>query len=166
MLYKNLFNTLRWTTLTAAFATGFLAPASAQVPVGSNPGDTVIVEMNKAFKRGDKARMAQLLPQARGHALEPWAAYWELKARLADAAPQELLDFFARYPGTYQEDRLRNDWLLLLGQRRDWANFAAEYPNFRMNDDKEVRCYALLVEHIRNPQMDPKLSEEVRKNWL
>ncbi|MDQ6629058.1 MAG: lytic transglycosylase domain-containing protein, partial [Pseudomonadota bacterium] len=43
-------------------------------------------------------------------------------------------------------DRLRNDWLLELGRRRDWANFAAEYPRFRMNDDREVSCYAVLAE--------------------
>ena len=43
-------------------------------------------------------------------------------------APQEVQDFLARYAGTYQEDRLRNDWLLLLGQRRDWDGFAALAP--------------------------------------
>ena len=128
-------------------------------------GDNLIVEMNKAFKRGDKARLTQLLPQARGHVLEPWAAYWELKARLSDASPQEVQDFFARYPDTYQEDRLRNDWLLLLGQRRDWGSFAAIYPDFRMNDDKEVRCYALLVDHLEKPSQDARIAEEVRKNW-
>jgi soluble lytic murein transglycosylase len=74
-------------------------------------------------------------------------------------------DFFGRYAGTYQEDRLRNDWLLLLGQRRDWAGFAAEYPNYRMNDDKEVRCYALLVEHLKNPVTDARLADEVKKSW-
>ena len=40
------------------------------------------------------------------------------------ATPQEVQDFLTRYAGTYQEDRLRNDWLLLLGQRRDWTAFA------------------------------------------
>ncbi|UUZ72694.1 hypothetical protein LP415_03415 [Polaromonas sp. P1(28)-8] len=77
-----------------------------------------------------------------------------------------MQDFLARYAGTYQEDRLRNDWLLLLGQRRDWAAFAAEYPNYRMNDDREVRCYALLVEHLKNPALDARLSEEVRKKLV
>ncbi len=149
-----------------------LAPvASAQTPQSANPAnpsaaDNVIVEMNKAFKRGDRPRLAQLLPQARGHALEPWAAYWELRTRLGEAGAQEVQDYMARYAGTYQEDRLRNDWLQLLGQRRDWAGFAAEYPKFRMNDDKEVRCYALLVEHLKNPAQDPQLAAEVKKNWL
>ncbi len=128
-------------------------------------GDSLIVEMNQAFKRGDRKKLAALLPQAKGHPLEPYAAYWELKARLDEASSREVQDFFARYPGTYQEDRLRNDWLLLLGQRRDWAAFAAEYPNYRMNDDKEVRCYALLIEHLKNPAADARLSDEVRKNW-
>ncbi|HSH91182.1 MAG TPA: transglycosylase SLT domain-containing protein [Ramlibacter sp.] len=129
--------------------------------------EDVILEMNQAFRQGNKAKLAQLLPAARGHALEPWAAYWELRARIDTAQPQEIQDFFARYPGTYQEDRLRNDWLLLLGQRRDWTNFAAEYPKFRMNDDREVRCYAILVTHLRDGAAAPAaLHDELRRNWF
>ncbi len=164
MLYKIL--------SSAALSAALLAPALAQnaaapLPSASNAaGDALIVEMNKAFRRGDKARLTQLLPQARGHTLEAWAAYWELKARLDEASPSEVQGFLARYAGTYQEDRLRNDWLLLLGQRRDWAAFAAEYPNYRMNDDREVRCYALLIEHLKNPALDARLAQEVRKNWF
>ena len=153
MLYKFLFSLI---------FTSFLSPvATAQ----SASGDSLIVEMNQAFKRGDRKKLSALLPQAKGHALEPYAAYWELKARLDEASPREVQDFLTRYPNTYQEDRLRNDWLLLLGQRRDWAAFAAEYPNYRMGDDKEVRCYALLVEHLKNPTQDARLANEVRKNW-
>jgi len=130
-------------------------------------GDDLILEMNQAFRQGNRPKLAQLLPQARGHVLEPWAAYWELKARLDTASPQEVQDFFARYAGTYQEDRLRNDWLLLLGQRRDWTNFEAEYPKYRMKDDREVRCYALLVAHVREGAAAPAAqSEEVRRNWF
>ncbi len=129
--------------------------------------DDLILEMNQAFKQGNRARLAQLLPAVRGHALEPWAAYWELRARLDTAQPQELQDFFARYAGSYQEDRLRNDWLLLLGQRRDWTTFAAEYPKYRMNDDREVRCYALLTSFLREgPNAPPGLADEVRRNWF
>ena len=73
------------------------------------PSDSVIQDMRDAFRRADKARLASLLPLARGHALEPWAAYWALKARLEEASPLEVQDFLTRYAGTYQEDRLRND---------------------------------------------------------
>ena len=149
--------------LLTVLITPFLAwPAAAL----AQQGDALIVEMNQAFKRGDRKKLAALLPQAKGHPLESYAAYWELKARLQEASGQEVQNFFAAYPGTYAEDRLRNDWLLLLGQRREWGAFAQELPNYRMNDDKEVRCYALLVEHLKNPAQDARLAEEVRKNWL
>jgi len=107
--------------------------------------DAVVVDMKEAYRKSDRKRLAALLPQVRGHALEPWAAYWELKSRLVDASNAEVREFLRKYAGTYQEDRLRNDWLLLLGEVRDWATFMAEYPGFRMNDDREVRCYALLT---------------------
>ena len=142
--------------------------ARAQAPAKADTrGDDVLLEMNQAFKRNDRKRLTALLPQARGHALEPWAAYWELRARLDEAGAQEVQDFFTRYAGTYQEDRLRNDWLLLLGQRRDWTNFAAEHPNYRMGDDREVRCYGLLVDHLRKgDSAAATLADEVRRNWL
>ncbi len=143
-----------------------VALSGAWAQTGGSRGDDVLLEMGQAFKRNDKSRLTQLLPQARGHVLEPWAAYWELKARLDEASSSEVQDFLGRFAGSYQEDRLRNDWLLLLGQRRDWSGFAAEYPRFRMGDDRDVRCYALLVEHLKNPGADARLAEEVRKIWL
>ncbi|WPB59512.1 transglycosylase SLT domain-containing protein [Xylophilus sp. GOD-11R] len=121
--------------------------------------------MSQAFRKGDRARLAALLPLLRGHALEPWAAYWELKARLPDAQPPEVDAFLARWAGTYQEDRLRNDWLLLLGQRRDWQRFADLYPSFRMNDDREVRCYALLIGQLRQTPAQGDPAAEVLRNW-
>ena len=137
-------------------------PAHAQ----NNTNDDVLIQMKQAFQRGDKARLTALLPQARGHALEPWAAYWELKARLQEAAPNEVQDFFARYPGTYQEDRLRNDWLLQLGQRRDWDGFSASVDGFRMGDDAQVRCYAILADTLRSGTATQAQADEVRRNWL
>src|SRR4051812_19549192 len=99
--------------ITAVMGTGIAqagpGAAQAQTPVR---GDDQILEMNLAFRQGNRQKLTQLLPAVRGHALEPWAAYWELKARLESATEKEVQEFFSRYPGTYQEDRLRNDWLL------------------------------------------------------
>ena len=139
-----------------------MQPASAQ----TGGDDDIILQMKQAAQRGDKARLTALLPQASGHVLEPWAAYWELKARLSDASLEEVQAFFARYAGTYQEDRLRNDWLLLAGQRRDWSGFTSLHPAFRMNDDAQVRCYAVLVETLQSGTATPGQIDEVRRNWL
>jgi soluble lytic murein transglycosylase len=153
---------MKFRLILTLIAAALAAPALAQ-----NRGDEAIAEMAQAYRQGNKARLAQLLPQVRGHALEPWGAYWELAARLDTASAQEVKDFFARYAGTYQEDRLRNDWLRLLGQRRDWLPFAEEHAKFRMNDDPQVRCYALLVQHLtQGPNAPAGLAEEVRRTWL
>jgi soluble lytic murein transglycosylase len=147
-------------TILASLAIVLLGCAQAQ------PRDDVLLEMQQAFRQGNKARLAQLLPLAQGHALEPWAAYWELRARLDTATPAEVQQFFTRWAGTYQEDRMRNDWLLMLGQQRRWELFAQEYPKFRMKDDRELRCYNALVQAINDPNTIPAAADEVRRNWL
>ncbi len=111
-------------------------------------GDEHVIDARDAFRKKDRARLAADRAGALAalHPLAQWADYWELTNRLAEAQQDELNAFYARWPGSYVEDRLRNDWLLELGKRRDWANLAAEYPRFRMNDDREVSCYALILE--------------------
>ena len=167
MLSKFLFRTLLAAVVAPALSLALGLPAQAQIATSSGPaaGDSVLQDMSQAFRRGDRKALAQLLPQAKGHPLEPWAAYWEMKNRLGEASPREIQDFLTRYAGTYQEDRLRNDWLLLLGQRRDWTTFEAEHALYRMGDDKEVRCYALLIEHLKATVPDLAAADEVRKLW-
>ena len=127
-----------------------------------NKADEVILDMNQAFKKNDKAQLSRLLPKAKGHALEPWAAYWELRARLDQASDSEIQQFLTQYAGTYAEDRLRNDWLLQMGRQREWATFTQEYPRFRMNDDREVRCYALSTEAFISK---PETAAELKRLW-
>ena len=138
--------------------------AGAPLVQAQNRGDDTLLEMQQAFRKGDRKKLEQLLPAARGHALEPWAAYWELKARLNEATSQEVQAFMQRYAGSYQEDRLRNDWLLLLGQRREWGQFADLHPHYRMSDDREVRCYALLIGQIKGTA-PASAADDVRSNW-
>ncbi|HUP09066.1 MAG TPA: transglycosylase SLT domain-containing protein [Caldimonas sp.] len=136
----------RWLAplVVAALATLALPQARAQ------SGDTTIVDARDALKRHDRARLAadRAVAAAEKHPLAMWVDYWELSNRLSEAQQDELDAFWARWPGTYVEDRLRNDWLLELGRRRDWTNFAAELPRFRMNDDREVACYALVIDQL------------------
>ena len=77
-----------------------------------------------------------------------WVDYWELTNRINEVQPPEFAAFAQRWSGTYVEDRLRNDWLLELVRRRDLATFAAEFPRFRMNDDREVTCFALAGDQL------------------
>jgi soluble lytic murein transglycosylase len=138
------------------------APAHAQNRDTSR-ADNVLLDMAQSYKSRDRKRLIALLPQVRGHVLEPWAAYWDLSARLDEAGPTEINEFFSRFSGSYQEDRLRAELLLMHGRNRDWVAFNREYPLYRMNDDKSVRCYALLAEHLSNGIDN---TAQVKDAWL
>ncbi len=112
--------------------------------------ETTVTDARDAFRRHDRARLAALRAQAAAekNPLAQWVEYWETMNRLAELQPPEFAAFAERWSGTYVEDRLRNDWLLELMRRRDRANFTAEFPRFRMNDDREVTCFALAGERM------------------
>ncbi|MEY3612378.1 MAG: Soluble lytic murein transglycosylase precursor, partial [Pseudomonadota bacterium] len=67
-------------------------PAQAQ-----NRGDEVLVEMQQAFRKKDANRLSALLPQARGHVLEPLASYWDIRARLETASSADIRNFLNTY---------------------------------------------------------------------
>ena len=123
----------------------------------------LFLDMRDAFTQGHTQRLGKLAPLVKGQLLEPWAAYWELKARLETADAKEVNAFFKRYAGTYQEDRLRNDWLLLLGKNKDWSTFAEQASQFRMQDDRQVRCYTLAMENILTKV---NMADEVKTLWF
>jgi soluble lytic murein transglycosylase len=160
------FSTFLATGLAAAVGASLalLAPAPAAHAQGFQPGDDPVVEAREALRKKDKARLLALRTstQRSGHPLAMWVDYWELNNRLPEAQQSELDAFYVRWPGSYVEDRLRNDWLLELGKRRDWANFARDLPGFRMNDDREVTCYGLLVQH----QAGDKVADAARAAWF
>jgi soluble lytic murein transglycosylase len=124
--------------------------------------DSVIVNARDAWRAGDKTRLAAAKSEATGHPLAMWVDYWELNARLSKANADEVEAFFARWPDTYVEDRLRNDWLLELGRRRDWARFNQTWPRYRMRDDREVACYA----HLAKAGAGEPLRDAAKQAWF
>jgi len=134
----------------AAIAILMAVPSASRVAHAQGSSDATVLDAREAFRKKDRARLAltRASAAAERNSLAMWVDYWELNNRLNEAQQDELNAFAARWSGTYVEDRLRNDWLLELGRRRDWANFAVEYPRFRMDDDREVICYARLVDQL------------------
>jgi soluble lytic murein transglycosylase len=121
-----------------------------------------VLDAREALRKKDKSQLAAATVTAKQHPLAQWVEYWELGNRLSTAEADEIEAFYGRWPGTYVEDRLRNDWLLELGKRRDWANFSRDYPRFRMNDDREVSCYFLLTQ----AQTGMDVRDDARSAWF
>ncbi|MEG2045779.1 MAG: transglycosylase SLT domain-containing protein [Comamonas sp.] len=155
---------MHWLKILTPLCAASLLSVAPSLGFAQPTGDDVLLQMQQAFRKGDKATLARLLPASQGHTLEPWAAYWELRSRLDSATPQEVQAFLQRWRGTYQEDRLRNDWLLLLGKNRDWATFTQQHADYRMQDDREVRCYALTAD-LQQGKAPKNVAEEAVRLW-
>ncbi len=140
----------RCAALALALALCVPQAAAAAPPAPPSGGDATVLEAREALRKRDRNRLAAARAAAAAdtHPLAMWVEYWELSNRLAELRQDDLDAFYARWSGSYVEDRLRNDWLLELGRRRDWSRIAVEFPRFRMNDDREVTCYALLADHL------------------
>ena len=142
-----------------------LLPAVALLAAGAAaaaPEEDALRAAREAFRAGDKARLAAVAPDARGHLLAPYVEYWQLQLRLEDAAPAEIAGFLSRHADTQLADRLRGEWLKQLGQRGEWELFDREYPRL-VTADPEIACYALQRRHARG---DPLALVSVRESWL
>jgi len=127
----------------------------------AQPTDSDFVVARDAFKAGDAARLERVAPLLKGHLLEQYVLYWQLRLRLDDADPERVRAFLARYEGTPLADKLRGEWLKALGRREQWALFAAEYPK-RAGDDPELDCFAIQWKRARDG--DAVLGE-ARRYW-
>jgi soluble lytic murein transglycosylase len=114
--------------------------------------DKVFLELREASKNNDASKAKDLGQKLSKYDIADYVAYFQIKPRLFDkggapraetTADDAVEQFLKRYSGTALADRLRNDWLLVLGKRKDWSNFDREYAQFVLDDDTQVKCYAL-----------------------
>ena len=129
--------------MSAAIAV-FASSAQAKKPLAPVTDDDVFMALRDAARNNDAARAAEYASRLGNYAIPSYVDYFRLKPRIAFASEQEIRDYLARYDGQAIADRLRNDWLLELGRARNWTLFDEQYPLFVLNDDTQVKCYALM----------------------
>jgi soluble lytic murein transglycosylase len=118
----------------------------------SSDKDKLFIELREASRKNDLLKSIQLANQLSDYEIADYVEYFKIKPRLYDSsgksnaatdADVEVNNFLKKYKGTALADRLRNDWLLVLGKRKEWHNFELEYPQFVLDDDTQVKCYAM-----------------------
>ena len=116
-----------------------------------SPEDRIFIQLREAARNNDAGRAMQLAAQIPNYPAPGYIEYFTIKPQLFDSpgharldAPDEpVLAFLQRYDGQAIADRMRNDYLTVLGARHDWRNFLDQYSRFVLNDDTQVKCYAL-----------------------
>jgi peptidoglycan lytic transglycosylase len=107
-------------------------------------------------------KLSKHAKKAEHHALAPWVDYWKISLRLDDAQTSEVRAFLKAQENTYVAERLRGDWLKVLGKRADWKEFERELANYA-REDLEIRCYAWLSRLARG---DESALAETHDMWL
>ncbi|VXC54258.1 Lytic transglycosylase catalytic [Burkholderia sp. 8Y] len=135
--------------------------------------DRIFMQLREASRANDAGRAAALATQIPNYPAPSYVEYFTIKPQLfdsqgharPDAPDAPVLSFLQRYDGQAIADRMRNDYLVVLGGRHDWRNFEQQYFRFVLNDDTQVKCYALearqsrgenIVEAARALLVDPK----------
>jgi len=120
--------------------------------------DDAFLLLREAVRQDDPAKASFYADRLPDYSIPSYVDYYRLKPHLKDASQAEIRDFLRRYEGSAIADRLRNDWLLDLGRKRDWATFDEQLPLFVLNDDTQVKCYALQSRALKGQ----KVIEEAR----
>jgi soluble lytic murein transglycosylase len=143
--------------IAGALVVAFTSFAHADDADSRREDDSFLL-LRDAVRQDDASKAEFYAARLTNYSIPSYVDYYRLKSRLKDAAPSEIRDFFKRYEGQAIVDRLRNDWLLELGRKRDWATFDEQLPLFVLNDDTQVKCYALTSRALRGL----KVADEAR----
>ncbi|MYN46453.1 transglycosylase SLT domain-containing protein [Pseudoduganella sp. FT93W] len=133
---------LKWIASAALLALTLTAHADDIGDDGRRADDAFLL-LRDAVRQDDAAKADFYANRLASYSIPSYVDYYRLKPRLKDASNAEIRDFLKRYEGQAIVDRLRNDWLLELGRKREWATFDEQLPLFVLNDDVQVKCYAL-----------------------
>ena len=124
--------------------------------------DADLLRAKDAFDRGDRRRLDALAPVLKGHILEPYVAYWQLRLALDDVDADTVQGFLARNAGSPLADRLRVEWLKALARRGAFDLFDREIDNVA-GDDLELACLAL---QRKDRKLGDAALEPVRSAWF
>lgn len=149
--------------LTLTLLAGVAAPGFAQgkrAPKAASPDDAMLAA-HAAFRAGDAVKLARASAGMDKHVLAPYLEYWRLKLRLEEMPQADIQAYLRAHAGSYLADRLRADWLKLLGKAGEWQAFERERGPL-VNDDLEIRCYGWIARLERG---DAGAFDEARVIW-
>lgn len=129
--------------MTGPISGGIPPLFSLDAPAGiSAIEEADFVATRAAFLAGNTQKLAFYAQRLQHSPLEVYASYYQLRLGFHSADPQEIRDFLARPNDAPVIDKLRVEWLKMLGKRQQWGLFDAEFPRLAEND-LELTCYDL-----------------------
>ena len=120
----------------------FLLSIALPVFGASFTSDADFLAAHGAFRAGNAVKLERFSQRLINTPLEVYVSYYQLRLDLENANMEAVKDFLSRPEDTPIINRLRGEWLKLLGKKQQWDLFDAEYPRL-LDEDTELTCYAL-----------------------
>src|SRR5471032_3327592 len=131
------------------FASVLAGPAHADdSAIDARRDDDAFLLLRDAVRQDDAAKADFYAARLNAYSIPSYVDYYRLKSHFRDVSYTDIRDFLHRYEGSAIADRLRNDW----------ATFDEQLPLFALNDDTQVKCYALQSRALKGQ----KVADEAR----
>ncbi len=116
--------------------------------------DEAFIGARDAAALGNRERFGSFAARLRDHPLQSYVDFWRLQLRMRSEEPGRLATdvdaFIEKNAGTYVADRLRLEWLVYLGTKKEFEAFERELPKLVWSDDGQLRCLVALYRYQRN----------------
>lgn len=116
----------------------------------------------EAVRSRDLGKLERIADRLQGDPMEVYPRYWLISSQLDSIGDAQVRLFLQTFPGSLLADRLRGEWLKIVGKGERWDVFAAEYPAL-VNIDVELECYQL---RGRLARQDSDAVAAAKKLWL
>jgi soluble lytic murein transglycosylase len=116
--------------------------------------DEAFLAARDAASLGNRERFAEAAQRLTRYPLSEYVEFWRLQLRMRNEEPARLAAdvnaFIAKNAGTFVADRMRLEWMVLLGSKHEFEAFERELPQLVWSDDAQLRCLIALVRYQRN----------------
>ena len=141
----------------------FIALQLVFVPAFAAPDDDFLAARDAYIAR-NASRLEQYAHKLKNHALASFVQYWQLSLNIDTTPSGEINDFLTHHSDSFVADRLRAEWLKVLGRQKQWALFEAAYPQL-VNEDTDITCYQLQA-RLASPANDSGPLNEAKRLWF
>lgn len=118
-----------------AVALGLLASAT----VFANPD---FVAAREAYRNGDNQTVAEKAEALSRDPLGIYPRYWLLTRQVETVTPEQMQPFLKYYQGAWLAEKLRAEWLAVLGRKGEWPLFREQYALLLDAPAQDLRCYS------------------------
>lgn len=107
----------------------------------ANP-DNDFLAARDAYHSGDTTRLVTTARRLQTHVLVPLVNYYQLRRQLISSDTDTIINFISQNNDSAVSDRLRGEWLKILGENQEWQLFSEQYQEL-INKNMELLCYSM-----------------------